>query len=104
MRASDKRPKISCEVCGEKDSSILTRAEGVIAELAEFTTLEDKYPFVECSTFADEIKGTGYAFQADWHFVDNVFYDNFYTTVYNESFNVSWAIGEMLDAIKYAKP
>lgn len=26
--------------------------------------------FSECSTFADDIKGEGYSFQADWHFLD----------------------------------
>lgn len=36
---------------------------------------EDSYPFVECSTFADEIKSKGYSFQSNWHFVDIPYFD-----------------------------
>lgn len=39
------------------------------------TRLEGEYPFVECATFADEIKAKGGSFQADWHFIDNPYLD-----------------------------
>lgn len=29
----------------------------------------------ECAAFADEIKGKGYSFQANWHFVDQPYLD-----------------------------
>lgn len=29
----------------------------------------------ECATFADDIKGQGYAFQAGWHFIDTPYLD-----------------------------
>jgi hypothetical protein len=29
---------------------------------------ESAFPFVECATFADEIKLKGYAWQSNWHF------------------------------------
>ena len=34
------------------------------------TPHEGSYPFVECATFADEIKAKGGRFQSGWHFVD----------------------------------
>jgi hypothetical protein len=39
------------------------------------TKLEGDYPFVECATFADEIKAKGGSFQSPWHFVDIPFLD-----------------------------
>jgi hypothetical protein len=32
------------------------------------------HPFVECATFADDIKST-YSFQAPWHFIDQPYLD-----------------------------
>ena len=32
--------------------------------------LEDKHPFVECATFADEIKESGFGDLTFWHYVD----------------------------------
>lgn len=40
-----------------------------------WTNLEDKHSFVECSTFADEIKHKGGAYQSGWHFIDTPFLD-----------------------------
>lgn len=34
------------------------------------TNNEENHPFVECATFADDIKGEGYSFQSGWHFID----------------------------------
>ena len=34
------------------------------------TPHEGSYQFVECATFADEIKAKGGRFQSGWHFVD----------------------------------
>lgn len=39
------------------------------------TKLERDYPFVECATFADEIKAKGGSFQSGWHFVDTPYLD-----------------------------
>ena len=39
------------------------------------TSLEGDYPFVECSTFADEIKAKGGSYQSGWHFIDTPFLD-----------------------------
>lgn len=39
------------------------------------TNLEGAYPFVECATFADEIKSRGGTWQSGWHFVDTPYLD-----------------------------
>ena len=36
---------------------------------------EGSYPFVECATFADEIKGKNGTWQSNWHFVDTPYLD-----------------------------
>merc|ERR1712176_1562778 len=41
----------------------------------KWTESENKYPFVECATFADEIKHKGGSYQSGWHFVDNPYLD-----------------------------
>ena len=38
--------------------------------LSIYTTFEKDHPFVECATFADEIKEQGFDDQSHWHFVD----------------------------------
>ena len=38
-------------------------------------TKESSYPFVECATYADDIKYSGGGWQSNWHFVDNAFLD-----------------------------
>ena len=37
---------------------------------------EENYPFVECASFADDIKSKGGNWQAEWHFVDNPYIDD----------------------------
>jgi hypothetical protein len=64
-----------------------------LAELADITTLEKDHPFVECATFADEIKRKGFDTQAHWHFVDNPFMDQGYDkNITANEYNVTWAI------------
>lgn len=41
----------------------------------DMTNLEGSYPFVECATFADEIKAKGGTWQSGWHFVDQPYLD-----------------------------
>ena len=59
-----------------------------------FTTFEKDYSFVECATFADEIKETGFDDQSHWHFVDEPFFDNGFQSddVYPQIYNVTWAM------------
>lgn len=37
---------------------------------SNLTRRESKHAFTECATFADSIKGEGYSFQSDWHFIN----------------------------------
>ena len=83
------------------DNDTITKANSMLETLAPYTTLENKYPFVECATFADEIKQKGWNDQAGWHFVDNPFFDNYTNTlVYPEVYNITWAINEMTNSLK----
>jgi hypothetical protein len=41
----------------------------------KMTNLEGDYPFVECATFADEIKAKGGSWQSGWHFIDTPYLD-----------------------------
>jgi hypothetical protein len=85
--------RIAYDKIMKDDSSIMTRANNVLAYLSEFTTLEKDHPFVECATFADEIKSKGWDDQSEWHFVDNPFMDDgFNTDVAPQDYNVTWII------------
>ena len=48
----------------------LTELNSLIVNNATLTKDEENHPFTECATFADDIKGEGYSFQSDWHFID----------------------------------
>lgn len=85
--------RIAYEYLQTKNPDIITRAEGILAELGEFTTLEENHPFVECATFPDVIKSKGWGAQSHWHFVDNPFIDDGWTGegAYN-MYNITWAL------------
>lgn len=54
-------------------NSALTMLEYLKNYDASLTAGEADHPFVECATFADDIKYHGGAWQSDFHFVDNPF-------------------------------
>lgn len=56
---------------GANDMLAILKADGDILALDH----ENNYPFVECAPFADTIKGQGYSFQSDWHFVNTPYLD-----------------------------
>jgi len=58
-----------------------------------WTTSEKDHPFVECVTFADNIKSKGGNYQSNWHFVDTPFYDG------QGSFNITEDPHNATDAI-----
>lgn len=43
-----------------ENPEVLTIANDILSGIASYTTLEKDHPFVECATFADEIKGKGF--------------------------------------------
>jgi len=96
---------VAYDVLQDSNPDLVTKAEGILAMLAQFTTLEDQHPFVECATFPDKIKAKGWHTQAHWHFIDTPFFDNFEKDDwYPNEFNITWVIPELKYALKYAKP
>ena len=62
--------RIAYDVIMEKDSSVMDRANAVLAGTGMYTTLEKDYPFVESATWADKIKSKGFRWSSGWHFID----------------------------------
>jgi len=64
---------------------VLEAANAMLAPLKahypDLTKTEKDYPFVECATFADEIKNLGYGWQSGWHFIDQPYVDEAGKTV-----------------------
>jgi S1/P1 Nuclease len=72
---------------------LISKAEHILSGLSVFTTFERDYPFVECATFADEIKDEGFDDQSHWHFVDTpLFEEGYQTTTYPQIYNVTWSM------------
>lgn len=71
--------KIAYDILDKEDPSALESAEQLLKVLTDKdpsqTKSEKNYPFVECATFADEIKGRGGYWQSDWHFADFPYFD-----------------------------
>jgi len=71
--------RIANDILLEESPTTLNKAESVLAILEKsdpsLTKDEGKHPFVECTTFADDIKGKGGSYQAGWHFIDTPFLD-----------------------------
>lgn len=69
----------------------------MLAGLSIFTTFEGDHPFVECATFADEIKDEGFEDQSHWHYVDTpLFAEEYSAQVYPEIYNVTWSIVSLI--------
>jgi len=51
-------------------NSALTELAALQKYYPDITGDEGSHPFTECATFADDIKGEGYSFQAEWHFIN----------------------------------
>ncbi len=70
------------------------------------TRRENKHAFTECATFADSIKGEGYSFQSDWHFINLPYLNEEGTTLADFDFtmpdtDVVKAMTDMLAYMKY---
>lgn len=51
------------------------RELAVLEQTHSSLTTEKSHPFTECATFADDIKGKGYSFQSDWHYINYPYLD-----------------------------
>jgi hypothetical protein len=71
--------RIAYDILKSENPLALTKANSILKALADdnptLTQKEGKYPFVECSTLADDIRTAGGQYQEGWHFVDNPFVD-----------------------------
>jgi hypothetical protein len=72
--------RVAYDILEAEDPTALAGANALLAVLQADSDIqalnyENKYPFVECAPFADTIKGQGYSFQADWHFVNTPYLD-----------------------------
>jgi hypothetical protein len=68
---------VAYDALKESHPKVLEKANSILAGGVQvFTSFEKDYPFVECATFADEIKDTGFEDQSHWHFVDQPYFDD----------------------------
>ena len=71
------------------------------SDFANYLHLESNHPFVECATFADEIKSDGFADQSFWHYVNTPLMEDDTLVVHQwQEYNVTWAIEEMIKSLK----
>lgn len=63
----------------KEDNAALQAALSLLQYLendySSITAHEGDHPFTECATFADDIKGMGYSFQSNWHFINIPYFD-----------------------------
>ena len=79
---------------------VLEKADTILSHLSKFTALEDQHPFVECATFADEIKGKGWNDQSGLHYTNMPFFDQgYHTEVPQNENNATWAIVSVRHAL-----
>lgn len=98
--------RIAYDLLLEEDPAALEAANAMLAVLKADSDIlalahENNYPFVECAPFADTVKGQGYSFQSDWHYVDNVYLDqdqniNDYNFTETSAMNVSSTIVDII--------
>ena len=70
---------IAQDLLQKNDVTTLNKALAMLKTLRDYdptlTSHELNHPFVECATFADDIKYNGGAWQSDYHFVDIAYVD-----------------------------
>lgn len=68
----------------DQNPAVLDAALTELAVLAKYypdLVKEENNPFTECATFADDIKGKGYTFQSNWHYINKPYLDEEGTTL-----------------------
>ena len=82
----------------QSNPSILMEVQKKLQGLSDYTSFEKNYPFVECASWADEIKLQGLDLQSHWHYVDDPIFDgvtkpDWFPNLYN----VTWALVSAFD-------
>jgi hypothetical protein len=71
--------RIAYNILEQESPETIQGVENILKSLetsgSTWTTGEKDHPFVECVTFADNIKNKGGSYQSNWHFVDTPYYD-----------------------------
>lgn len=90
--------RVAYDQLAQTNPEVLDKANSMLHGLSDYTSFERDYPFVECATWADEIKEQGLDTQSHWHFVDDpIFEDGFNKPDwYPETYNVTWALVSLL--------
>ena len=63
--------RIAYDILMEEDPQALQKATELLVKYNDTFTVakEDKYPFVECTTWADDTRRDGGGWQSTWHYV-----------------------------------
>jgi hypothetical protein len=71
--------RVAHDILEAQSPSTLANVNSILAYLKKsdpsWTSKEGDHPMVECTTFADDIKFKGGAYQNNWHFIDTPFLD-----------------------------
>jgi hypothetical protein len=64
--------RVAYDILQKENPSALAKAEALLDKFSDYSTQkhEDKYKFVECVTWPDDIKRIGGGWQSAWHFDD----------------------------------
>jgi len=92
--------RVAYDYLQEVAPSVLPLAEAKLQALKDQNSHEGNHSFVECATFADDIKKSGFAGATSaWHFDDIPYMDGIDTEVLPEHFNVTWSVGYMKEQL-----
>ena len=71
--------RIAYDILRTQNPEALKKATEILSlyikEDPEYVKRERNYPFVECSTFGDDVKAFGGSWQSSWHFADYPYLD-----------------------------
>ena len=72
--------RIAYDILEKKKPEVIKQVEAILKPLQDdfpdWTVKEGSHPFVECATYADDIKMKGGSFQSAWHFTDVPYLDD----------------------------
>jgi hypothetical protein len=62
--------RVAYDYLQEHNPEVITKAEAYLEPLKYMNQHEANHTFVECATFADDIKDKGFNHISPWHYVD----------------------------------
>mmetsp|Transcript_11519 Transcript_11519/g.8425 ORF Transcript_11519/g.8425 Transcript_11519/m.8425 type:complete len:188 (+) Transcript_11519:3-566(+) len=69
--------RMAYDILLTKNPSVLMETRDLLGKMNDTGVLkyEDKVPFVECAALADQLRSSGWNFQASWHYVNHMLFD-----------------------------